>query len=161
MLTSVSRWFSRTSTPQRRKQRSLGISLDTYEDRTLLSGVAIYPQPAAAVAAETVTPAADPPADFSGHWDIMSLENGTADISQEGNKLEILIDVAGISDDAHGKVKGNTAKAKFKTSFGGGTLKGKITATLLDPSSMEGTIVAKVPGLGKQTLNFTGSRMIM
>ncbi len=161
MLASVSNWFSRTSIPQRRKQRPNGFSFDTYEDRTLLSGVAIYPQPAAAVATESVTPAADPPADFSGHWDIMSLENGFADIIQEGNKLEIFIDVAGISDDAHGNVKGNTAKAKFKTSFSGGTLKGKITATLLDPSSMEGTIVAKVPGLGKQTLNFTGSRTIM
>ena len=161
MPKSVLNWLTRSSIPQRRKQRPNGFSFDTYEDRTLLSGVAIYPQPAAAVATESVPPAADPPADFSGHWDIMSLENGTADITQEGNKLEIQIAVSIFNDDAHGKVKGNTAKAKFKTSFNGGNIKGKITATLLSPSSMEGTIVAKVPGLGKQTVNFTGSRMIV
>ena len=161
MLASVSNWFSRTSIPQRRKQRPNGFSFDTYEDRTLLSGVAIYPQPAAAVATESVPPAADPPADFSGHWDIMSVENGTVDIVQEGKKLEIQLAVGIFSDDTHGKVKGNTATAKFISIFESFKIKGKITGTLLDPSSMEGTIFAKLPEIGKVTANFTGSRMIM
>lgn len=161
MFTSVSRWISRTTKPGRRKSRACGLSFDTYEDRTLLSGVAIYPQPAAAVA-----PTADPVGDFSGNWNILSSlngnpVNGTADIQQEGNQLEILVNLGIFSDDAHGKVKGNTATAKFKTSFNGGTIKGKITATLLNNGSdMDGTITAKVPGLGKQTLDFTGSRTV-
>ena len=161
MLASVSNWFSRTSTPQRRKQRTNGFSFDTYEDRTLLSGVAIYPQPAAAVATEDVTPAADPPGDFAGTWDITSsIGGGTAQIQQEGNKLEIQFVGGDFDDDAHGKVKGNNAKAKFKISFEGGNLKGKINASLESPTDMSGTVTGKVPGLGKQTVSFTGTRMI-
>jgi hypothetical protein len=70
-----------------------------------LSGVAIYPQPAAAVA-----PAADPVGDFSGNWNILSSlngnpVNGTADIQQVGNQLEILVNLGIFSDDAHGEIQ--------------------------------------------------------
>lgn len=161
MSSSITQWFTGVSKPQRRKQRSTGFSFDTYEDRTLLSGVAIYPQPAAAVATEKVTPAADPPGDFGGAWEISSsIGGGTAQIQQEGNKLEIQFVGGDFDDDAHGKVTGNTAKAKFKISFEGGNLKGKITATLENSSEMSGTVTGKVPGLGKQTISFTGMRLI-
>lgn len=161
MSSSFTQWFTGTSRPQRRKHRSTGFFFDTYEDRTLLSGVAIYPQPAAAVATEEATPAAESPADFGGTWNISSsIGGGTAQIQQEGKKLEIQFIGGDFDDDAHGKVKGNTAKAKFKISFEGGNLKGKINATLESVTDMSGNVVGKVPGLGKQTVSFTGTRLI-
>lgn len=53
------------SLPVRRHTRNV-VSADvaTMESRTLLSGVAIYPQPA------SVKPQAAAPADFSGHWNM-------------------------------------------------------------------------------------------
>jgi len=156
MKSFLTRFFSKPVPRRQSRSSNFGISPETFEDRALLSGVAIYPQPAAAVATESVTPAADPPANFAGLWTIDSVVDGTADIQQEGNQLEIQIDIAGINDDAHGKVKGNNAVAKFKSSFDGGNIKGKITATLLSPTSMEGVITVKIPGAGKQTFNFTG-----
>ncbi|MCA9433885.1 MAG: hypothetical protein KC940_25410, partial [Candidatus Omnitrophica bacterium] len=70
--------------------------MDQCESRTLLSGVAIYPQPAASVSTEDVSTAAAPPGDFSGQWDINTTEgSGTAIIMQDGNKLQIALNFGG------------------------------------------------------------------
>lgn len=155
-------FMSKTIRPQpRRAQRhsAFATSLNPFEDRTLLSGVAIYPQPAAAVSTEDVPTAAAPPGDFAGTWDISTSEgNGTANISQEGNKLQIALSFGGFDLPANGKVKGDTAIAKIKTSLMGLNVKGKVVTSLTGANSMAGTASVKVPGLGKLSIDLTGTR---
>jgi len=118
--------------------------------------VAIYPQPAAAA---EVAPAAVPPGDFSGMWNMSTPEgDGTAVISQEGKFLEIGVDAMGEHVDFQGKVKGNTAKAKFNFVISGFHIKGKLTTSLTGPNSMEGSAKVTVVGVAKATLPLTGTR---
>lgn len=150
------------SNPPRRRplnRSAFSSSFDTYEDRTLLSGVAIYPQPAA-VATEDVAPAAVPPGDFSGMWDIASTQGtGSADVTQNGNKIDVLFIVNGLNFEGSGKVKGDTAKGKVKLVLFGQTVKGKLTTTLTGPDTMEGNAAVKKSPIGKLDLPFTGTRL--
>ncbi len=150
------------SLPTRRRplnRASFGSSFENYEDRTLLSGVAIYPQPAAAVATDDVTPAADPPGDFSGIWDITSSQgNGTANVIQDGNTIDVVFTVNSLNFEGSGKVKGDTAKGKVKLVLFGQTVKGKLITTLTGPDAMEGTAVVKKSPIGRFDLPFTGIR---
>ncbi|MCA9099380.1 MAG: hypothetical protein KDA36_13380 [Planctomycetaceae bacterium] len=150
------------SLPTRRRplnRSAFGSSFDTYEDRTLLSGVAIYPQPAAAVATEDVTPAADPPGDFSGVWDITSSQgDGSANITQTGNKIDVVFTVNALDFEGSGKVKGDTAKGKVKLLLFGQKIKGKLITTLTGPDAMEGTAIVKKSPIGRLDLPFTGIR---
>lgn len=141
------------SAPARRSvSRSSICAIDSYEDRTLLSGVAIYPQPAA------VSPAADPPADFSGTWNISSPQgDGTAEITQNGADAQVALSFGGFVFNTDAKVKGNVAKAKINETIGGFAIKGKMTTTLLEPGAFEGTAKIKKSPIGKITLDFTGS----
>ncbi len=133
-----------------------GSGLDRFEDRTLLSGIAIYPQPAEVATADAGTAAA-PPADFSGDWNIDSSEgSGTAAITQNGNQVHVVLDFYGTIVEVDGKVKGDNAKIKVKQVIESFNVKGKIKATLTSPSEMSGTAKAKVAGLGKYTVPFTG-----
>ncbi len=114
-MNSLFRLFNRKPSRRPLSHSPFGFSLESYEDRTLLSGVAIYPQPAAAVSTEDVAPAAVPPADFSGTWNISSPQgDGTANITQEANKIEVLFSVGALDFEGSGKVNGETAKGKVK-----------------------------------------------
>ncbi|MCA9092634.1 MAG: hypothetical protein KDA68_04055 [Planctomycetaceae bacterium] len=149
------------SQPRRaRRYSSFGASLDQCESRTLLSGVAIYPQPAASVSTEDVSTAAAPPGDFSGQWDINTTEgSGTAIIMQDGNKLQIALNFGGFDLPASGKVKGDTAKGKIKATVMGLKVKGKVVSTLTGANSMAGTASVKVPGIGKLSIDLQGVRI--
>lgn len=152
--------FKTTATRRAVRSSVWGSGLDRFEDRTLLSGVAIYPQPAA-VAVENVDTTAAPPADFSGDWNIDSTEgSGTAAITQTGNQAHVVLNFYGTIVEVDGKVKGDTAKIKVKQTIEGFSVKGKITATLDTPYEMSGTAKAKVAGLGKFTVPFTGAKVI-
>lgn len=156
-------FFTRNSGVSRRRrstrQTAFCTSLDLCENRTLLSGVAIYPQPAS-VAVENVETAATPPGDFAGHWNISTSEgSGTADITQDGNKLQISLNFGGFNLPANGKVKGDTARAKIKTSFMGLNVRGKVVSSLTGANSMAGDATVKVPGLGKLSIGLTGTRI--
>lgn len=137
-----------------------GSGLDRFEDRTLLSGVAIYPQPAA-VAVENSNASAAPSADFSGYWSINSTEgSGIVRVKHvTDNEIFVYPDFYGTTLELHGKVKGDTAKIKVKQTIEGFNVKGKITATLDSPTEMSGMAKAKVAGLGKFTIPFTGTLM--
>lgn len=127
--------------------------MDCYEDRTLLSGIAIYPQPAAAVA-----PAADPPGNFAGTWNISSSQgDGTAEITQEGAQAEILLSLGGFDFDGTAKIKGNVATLKIKETILGAKVRGKVTATLTSDTTFDGTAAIKKSPLGKMTIDFTGA----
>lgn len=158
MTLSFSSW--KKPSVRRRSQRSSGLggSLDLYESRTLLSGVAIYPQPAAAV---EVAPQAAPPGNFAGTWNMSTPEgDGTAVIKQEGKFLEIGVDAMGEHVDFKGKVNGDTAKAKFNFVISGFHIKGKLTTALTGPDSMAGTAKVTVVGVAKATLPLTGNRVV-
>ena len=149
------------SQPRRaRRYSSYGASLDQCESRTLLSGVAIYPQPAASVSTEDVSTAAAPPGDFSGQWDINTTEgSGTAIIMQDGNKLQIALNFGGFDLPASGKVKGDNDKGKIKATVMGLKVKGKVVSTLTGANSMAGTASVKVPGIGKLSIDLQGVRI--
>lgn len=157
--------FQRESSTTLKTRRAVrrsawGSAFDVFEDRTLLSGVAIYPQPAEVATADAGTAAA-PPANFSGEWAIDSSEgSGIATITQDGNQVHVVLDFYGTIVEVDGKVKGDTAKIKVKQVIESFNVKGKITATLNDPVSFSGTAKAKVTGLGKFTVPFTGSTVI-
>ncbi len=127
--------------------------MDCYEDRTLLSGIAIYPQPAASVA-----PAADPPGNFAGTWNISSAQgDGTAEIEQEGNQAQVALSIAGFDFDGTAKIKGNVASFKIKETILGAPIRGKVTATLTSDTTFNGTAAIKKSPLGKMTIDFTGA----
>lgn len=133
---------------------AFGTSFDCYEERTLLSGVAIYPQPAAAVA-----PAADPPGNFAGTWTISSDQGGgTAQITQEGSQAQVALNILGFDFDGTAKVKGNVASFKIKETILGAPIRGKVTATLTGADTFTGTAAVKKSPLGKMTINFDGAR---
>lgn len=152
------RWTERNGRRRVFKSSYSGLGFEEYENRVLLSGVALYPQPATSA---EVAPAAVPPADFSGTWDMVTPEgSGTAMISQEGKFLEIGVDAEGEHVDFKGKVKGETAKAKFNFVVSGVHIKGKMTVSLTGPDSMEGQAKVNVVGFTKVTLPLTGTRVV-
>jgi len=140
--------------------------LEICEERALLSGVAIYPQPAQ-VAVETpstnqqVSVAGVPPADFSGTWKLATSEGlVNADIGQDGKKLEIVLNHDGTILPATGKVKGETFKARIKTEILGYKVRGKIISELTGPVTMAGNIVVTAQGaIPKIDTPFTGVRV--
>lgn len=158
MSFTFSRWMKPSVRRRPLRSSGLGESLDLYESRTLLSGIAIYPQPAAAV---EVAPAAVPPGNFAGTWNMSTPEGGgTAVIAQEGKFLEIGVDAMGEHVDFQGKVNGDTAKAKFNFFVSGFHIKGKLTTTLTGPDSMAGEAKVTVVGIAKATLPLTGTRVV-
>ena len=157
------RLFEKSKTRRAVKSSMWRSGLDRFEDRTLLSGIAIYPQPAEVATADAGTAAA-PPSDFSGEWNIDSSEgSGTAAITQNGKKVHVLflLDFSSTFVEADGKVKGDNATIKVKQVIESYSVKGKIKATLDNPSEMSGTATAKVAGLGKTTIPFTGSKVLI
>jgi len=143
------------------RSSALGSSPEYYEERTLLSGVAIYPQPAAVVVqSDDAGTAAAPPGNFAGTWNITTSEGaGTANITQDDNQLQISLNFGGFILPANGKVKGDTASAKIKTSFMGVNVRGKVVTSLTGANSMAGDATVKVPGLGKLSIPLTGVRI--
>ena len=143
------------------RSSALGSSPEYCEERTLLSGVAIYPQPAAVVVqSDDAGTASDPVGNFAGTWNINTSEgSGTAVITQDVKKLQISLNFGGFNLPANGKVKGDTAKAKIKTSFMGFKVKGKVVTSLTGPNSMAGDATVKVAGLGKLSIPLTGNRV--
>ncbi|MCA9093437.1 MAG: hypothetical protein KDA68_08130 [Planctomycetaceae bacterium] len=133
-------------------------AIEHYENRTLLSGAAIYPQPAVAVVPENVATAADPPADFSGIWFIFSPDGfGTTGFPQDGKKIDVNIPINGLRYAGSGKVKGNTAKVKVKNSTADQTIKGKLTMTLSNPFALQGNLFIKKSPTGPLNIPFTGA----
>lgn len=136
--------------------------LDQCEDRPLLSGVAVYPQPAF-ISIERVEASVAPPIDFSGYWNIDSTEGaGVAFIKyryRDGNEVLVNLMFYGTTVGVEGKVKGDTVKLKVNQTIEGFDVKGKIKATLDNPTEMSGTAKAKVAGLGKFTVPFTGTKV--
>lgn len=139
----------------------LGGAPEFCECRTLLSGVAIYPEPAEVhVQTDDVGTAADPPGNFAGMWNIFTSQgNGTANITQDGKKLQISMNFGLFNIPGKGKVKGDTAKAKLNTNLMGYKVKGKVVTSLTGPNSMAGDASIKVSGLGKMNVPLTGTRV--
>lgn len=144
-----------------RRSRHFSSSLDCYESRTLLSGVAVFPQPAEAVGISgEVGTAATPPENFAGLWNIFTPDGpGTAIILQSGADLQVSFNFGPISLPAQGKVKGDTAKIKIKTTVMSYKVKGKVVTTLNGPNSMEGNVKLKVVGVEKVKLPLIGTRV--
>ena len=158
----------RPATPARRKldSRRIGASLETCEERTLLSGVAIYPAqaPAAAeVSQEEVPPAAAPPANYNGFWVVTSeLGSGSMTLNQFGNKFEGSMILGATSIDVFkGKVKGLNAKAKTRGFVNGQKVKGKFFVSQFNFGlNFSGSISAKGgPFFGGQTGTLNGARV--
>lgn len=161
-------WNSAKPARRQSKSRRLGEVLESCEERTLLSGVAIYPAEAAAVAAETsakkVDPAAVPPAVYNGGWVVSSnLGGGTLAIQQFGNKFEgsMLLGVTSI-DVFKGKINGLNAKAKTRGFVNGVKVAGKFNVTQFNFGlNFNGSISAKGgPFGGGQTGTFSGAKVV-
>ncbi|MCA9095516.1 MAG: hypothetical protein KDA68_18685 [Planctomycetaceae bacterium] len=136
-------------------------SLEFCESRTLLSGVALYPQPAEVVQQSgDVDIAAPPPENFAGFWNVFTPDGpGSVIIIQAGNQLQVTVNFGIASLPATGKVKADTAKIKINTQFMGYKVKGKIVSTLTSLNSMEGKAKVKIPGIGKSNVPLTGTRV--
>jgi len=161
-------WNSAKPARRQSKSRRLGEVLENCEERTLLSGVAIYPAEAAAVAAETsakkVDPAAVPPAVYNGGWVVVSeLGSGSMAINQFGNKFEGSLILGSTSIDVFkGKIKGLNAKAKTRGFVQGVKVTGKFNVSQFNfGANFSGSISAKGgPFFGGQTGTFNGARVI-
>lgn len=166
--------FWNSTTPARRKKSksSIGPALENCEDRTFLSGVAIYPAQAPAAAeisqeaeasGDDVSTAAIPPANYNGFWVVASdLGSGSMTLSQFGKKFEGSMILGATSIDVFkGKVKGLNAKAKTRGFVQGQKVKGKFTVSQFNFGlSFSGSISAKGgPFFGGQTGVFNGSRI--
>ncbi|MCA9095727.1 MAG: hypothetical protein KDA68_19745 [Planctomycetaceae bacterium] len=128
----LSRWLGGPRVRRNRSRSSIVTSIDSYEDRTLLSGVAIYPQQAPAPeAADVITPS-QVPFDYHGPWCVEGQPSdadgsmpppiywhGDMDIVQDGKKLDITIYFEGEEYHASGKVKGDNARIKLMINVGG------------------------------------------
>lgn len=166
--------FWNTTTPTRRKQSTshIGGSLETCEERTFLSGVAIYPAQApvaaevsqeAEVSHEAVPPAALPPASYNGFWLVASdLGSGSMTLSQFGKKFEGSMILGATSIDVFkGKINGLNAKAKTRGFVQGQKVVGKFSVAQFNFGlNFSGSISAKGgPFFGGQTGVFNGSRI--
>lgn len=120
-----------------RARGSVAAGFETCESRNLLSGIAIYPQPAAEVASlgSDVTPSRLP-FDYSGCWcieghitdEIDGEPQPTAqgpyfsakfDIEQERKQLSVLINYNGMEIPATGVVRGHNARIEFTFEYEG------------------------------------------
>lgn len=160
--------FSKSKAPARRKteSRRIGAVLETCEERTLLSGVAIYPAEAP-LASEVATkaqvdPSALPPATYNGFWFVASdLGSGSMTLSQFGKTFEGSMILGSTSIDVFkGKINGLTAKAKTRGFVLGEKVTGKFIVNQFNFGlNFGGSISAKGgPFLGGQTGSLNGLR---
>lgn len=170
--------------PRTRARKPFPSQFETFEERALLSGIAIYPQPAAEVASlksGEVTPSRLP-FDYSGCWcieghitdEIDGEPQPTAqgpyfsakfDIEQERKQLTVLINYNGMEIPAVGVVRGHNARIAFTFEYEGYTV-----STTLQRFNLEMFNFNEIFGVGrvkvtdpegnktKINLQFTGYR---
>ena len=138
----------------RRKSHSvglLGMNLEGYEERLMLSATVatVEPKPAAITA------------DFSGTWNVETnvAGSGTVVIVQADADANLTVNLLGESVNATGKVRGDNLKIKTTAVVDDRTIKVKAKATLNGEDSFTGKAKAKVEGIGKVVVTFTGDRV--
>jgi len=178
MPTFLSRWLGGPRVRRNRTRSSIVSSIESYEDRTLLSGVAIYPQQALAPeAADVVTPSKLPfdyhgpwcveghPSDANGDKPAPIYWHGDMEIVQDGKNLDITIFYNGEEYHASGKVKGDNARFKLMINVGGFNVVAmcpRMNVALIDENNFHGVGRLKVTDSEgnkiKQEIEFHGYR---
>lgn len=178
MTTFLQRWLGGPRVRRQRSRSLLAHSFENCEERTLLSGIAIYPQQAPAPeAADVITPS-KLPFDYHGPWCVEGQPSdadgsnpppffwhGEMDIVQDGKNLDITIHYNGQDYHATGKVKGDNARFKLMINvdgFGVVAMCPRMNVALIDEYNFHGVGRLKVTdpegNKFKQEIEFHGYR---
>lgn len=179
MPTLLQRWLGGPRVRRNRTRSMIASTFDTCEERTLLSGVAIYPQQTDVTpeAADVVTPSKLPfdyhgewcveghPSDADGETDPYPYFFGQMDITQDGKKLDIVIHYNGQDYHATGKVKGDNARIKMMINVDGYDIVAmcpRMNVALIDDNSFHGVGRLKITdpegNKSQQEIEFNGYR---